>query len=59
VKSKASKKASAPCEGQQLSDDDVLLEIIEGWASLPAARKKMILAIVAARREKTHLGDQQ
>jgi hypothetical protein len=37
----------------------VLLEIIEGWASLPAARKKMILAIVAARREKTHLGDQQ
>ena len=45
AKSKASKNASAPREGQEMSDDDMLLRVIEAWASLTAARKKMILKL--------------
>ena len=46
TKSKASKKAPAPREGQETSDDDMLLQVIETWASLSPARKKMILKLV-------------
>ncbi len=49
AKSKASKNASAPRGRQQMSDDDMLLRVIEAWATLTPARKKMILKLIEVR----------
>jgi hypothetical protein len=32
-------------EGQSLTEDDMLLRVIEAWPSLPAARKQMIVVL--------------
>ena len=42
----ASKNATALREGQEVSDDDMLLRVIEAWESLTPARKKMVLALL-------------
>src|SRR5205085_3238361 len=43
---KATTNATTAREGQSLTDDDMLLLVIEAWASLTPARRRMILTIV-------------
>ena len=45
--SKASEITSAPRDGQQMSDDDMLLHVIEMWATLTPVRRRMIVTLAA------------
>jgi hypothetical protein len=44
--STAPENAPAPSENQMMTDDDLLLQFIESWPTLSAARKKMIAALI-------------
>jgi hypothetical protein len=44
----ATKNATTARERQEMTDDDMLLALIEGWPDLTTARRRMIVAIVRA-----------
>jgi hypothetical protein len=47
---KATKNATTAESGEEMTSDDMLLQVIEAWASLTPARRRMIAAIVVQSR---------
>jgi hypothetical protein len=45
--SNASKNATKTDERKEMTSDDMLLQLIEAWATLPVARKKMIVMLLS------------